>query len=109
MVGREHAPKVVVLGISLPEIGCNEIATRLREEACSNDAAIIAVSGYGEEQSRIRSREAGFDHHRVKPFDFEEVLSVTVQEELLRPALTNIGGEQSAAEERGAPHGTVIA
>ena len=53
-----------------------EVAARLRREECCKDAVIIAVSGYGEEQARDRSEEAGFDHHLVKPVNFEKLLSV---------------------------------
>ena len=37
---------------------------------------IIAVTGYGQEQDRDRSREAGFDHHLVKPVDYDELLTL---------------------------------
>ncbi|HMF36320.1 MAG TPA: hypothetical protein VKF17_06755, partial [Isosphaeraceae bacterium] len=46
-----------------------QVATRLRQEQGSQDAVIIAVTGYGQEDDRCRSREAGFDHHLVKPID----------------------------------------
>ena len=53
-----------------------EVAARLRREECCKDAVIIAVSGYGQEEDRRRSSEAGFDHHLVKPVDFETLLAV---------------------------------
>ena len=61
-----------------------EVATRLRREDCCKDAAIIAVSGYGEEHARGRSSEAGFDHHLVKPVIFETLLAV-MERDGLRP------------------------
>ena len=48
-----------------------EVAARLRREECCKDAVIIAVSGYGQEEDRRRSKEAGFDHHLVKPVDHD--------------------------------------
>jgi CheY-like chemotaxis protein len=37
---------------------------------------IVAVSGYGEERAQARSREAGFDHHLVKPIDFDSLVTL---------------------------------
>jgi hypothetical protein len=44
-----------------------EVARRLREEAGLRDVLIVAVTGYGREQDRARSVEAGIDHYLVKP------------------------------------------
>ena len=46
------------------------------EEECCKDAVIIAVSGYGQEEARRRSREAGFDHHLVKPVDYDRLVAL---------------------------------
>ena len=73
---REHEPEVVLLDIGLPGMDGYEVAAQLRREECCKEAVIIAVSGYGEEQARSRSREAGFDHHLVKPVNFETLLAV---------------------------------
>jgi CheY-like chemotaxis protein len=48
----------------------------LREEDCCRDALIVAVSGYGQEEDRRRSHEAGFDQHLVKPVDDDALMSV---------------------------------
>ena len=53
-----------------------EVASQLRQEECCKDAVIIAVSGYGQEEDRRRSQEAGFDHHLVKPLDHDALLSL---------------------------------
>jgi two-component system CheB/CheR fusion protein len=50
-----------------------EVARRLRAEPSCRETMIIAISGYGQEDDRRRSREAGFDHHLVKPVNFEQV------------------------------------
>jgi CheY-like chemotaxis protein len=73
---REHEPEVVFLDIGLPEMDGYEVATRLRQEEATRRAVIIAVSGYGEDQARNRSDQAEFDHHMVKPVDFETLLAV---------------------------------
>ena len=74
-VAREHRPEVVLLDIGLPGMDGYEVAARLRREECCKDAVIIAVSGYGEEEARRRSKESGFDHHLVKPVDVDAILS----------------------------------
>ena len=43
---------------------------------CCADSVIIAVTGYGQPEDRQQSMEAGFDHHLVKPVDFEELKSL---------------------------------
>ena len=53
-----------------------EVAAKLRCEDCCRDAVIIAISGYGQEEDRRRSREAGFDHHLVKPVDAKVLVSI---------------------------------
>jgi CheY-like chemotaxis protein len=73
---REQEPEAVVLDIGLPGMDGYAVATQLRREECCKEALIIAVSGYGEEQARQRSSEAGFDHHLVKPVNFETLLAV---------------------------------
>ena len=52
---------------------------RSGEEPRCKAAVIIAVSGYGQEDDRRRSREAGFDHHLVKPVDFDRLVSLMAQ------------------------------
>ena len=48
---------------------------RLLEEICP-EARIIAVSGYGDDEARRRTKDAGFDHHFVKPVDFDALISL---------------------------------
>ena len=74
-VARDLGPEVVILDIGLPGMDGYEVAVRLRREAGCGAAIIIAVSGYGEDQAMRRSEEAGFDHHLVKPVDFDALLA----------------------------------
>jgi CheY-like chemotaxis protein len=53
-----------------------EVAALLRREEGGKGALIIAVSGYVEEQDRRRSGETGFDHHLVKPVNFDTLLTM---------------------------------
>jgi CheY-like chemotaxis protein len=64
-------PEFVLLDIGLPGMDGYEVAARLRQEASCKETVIIAISGYGRSEDQQRSREAGIDHHLVKPIDHE--------------------------------------
>lgn len=66
---RTHHPEVVLLDIGMPEMDGYEVARRARQRPEGRDALLIALTGWGQEEDRRRSREAGFDHHLVKPLD----------------------------------------
>jgi PAS domain S-box-containing protein len=66
---RIHHPAVVLLDIGMPEMDGYEVARRARLRPEGRDAMLIALTGWGQEEDRRRSREAGFDHHMVKPLD----------------------------------------
>jgi CheY-like chemotaxis protein len=66
---REFHPEVVLCDIGLPEMDGFEVATRLRRDPRTASVQLIAVTGYGQEEDRLRSRAAGFDLHLTKPVD----------------------------------------
>lgn len=66
-------PDVVLLDIGLPGMSGHEVARRLREQAQLGHVVLIAVTGWGQDEDRRRSQEAGFDHHLVKPVHPEEL------------------------------------
>ncbi len=68
-------PSVMLLDIGLPGMDGYEVCRRLRQQGFS-DARIIAVTGYGQERDRQRSREAGFDSHTIKPVDPSELMKL---------------------------------
>jgi CheY-like chemotaxis protein len=68
---RTFRPEFVLLDIGLPGMDGYQVASALREEVLGKDCVIIAISGYGQEEDRRRSLAAGFDHHLVKPVDFD--------------------------------------
>ena len=70
-LARSFRPEVVLLDIGLPGMSGYEVVRAFRELPELHGLRLIAVSGYGQEADRIRSREAGFEHHFVKPVDFE--------------------------------------
>jgi CheY-like chemotaxis protein len=73
---RTFRPDFVLLDIGLPGMNGYQVATALRGDEVLKDAVIIAVSGYGQEEDRRRSRAAGFDHHLVKPLDINSLISL---------------------------------
>ncbi len=75
----EDKPEVVLLDIGLPGMDGYEVARQLRAGPASADLFIVAITGYGQEEDRRRSREAGFDFHLVKPIDIRELEQVIAQ------------------------------
>src|SRR5438876_1018968 len=62
-------PDAVLLDIGLPRMNGYEVAERIRSDSQNRDILIVAVSGYGQQEHRLRSKQAGFDQHVVKPID----------------------------------------
>ena len=62
-------PHVVLLDIGMPGMDGYEVARRLREVARRDRVTLVALTGWGQDEDRRRVREAGFDHHLVKPVD----------------------------------------
>jgi CheY-like chemotaxis protein len=60
---------VVLLDIGMPGMDGYEVARRVRENPDFHNLTLIALSGWGQEEDRHRSRDAGIDHHLVKPVD----------------------------------------
>ena len=70
-------PDLVILDIGLPGMSGYVVAEKLRQDLHYQDTLIIAVTGYGQERDRERSRQAGIDHHLVKPVDYETLAILT--------------------------------
>jgi CheY-like chemotaxis protein len=70
---RAFRPDVILLDIGLPQLNGYETARRIREQPWGKDIFLIAVTGFGQEEDRRRSLEAGFDYHMVKPVNFVEL------------------------------------
>jgi len=73
---RETAPQVCLLDIGLPDMDGAELARRLRAMPETAHAMLVAVTGYGQESDRARTRDAGFDHHLVKPLDLDKLHAI---------------------------------
>ena len=74
---RAHNPKIVLLDIGLPGMDGYEVASMLRHDGCCREATFIAISGYGQdEESYFGQKDAGFEHHLVKPIDHDMLLAL---------------------------------
>jgi CheY-like chemotaxis protein len=62
-------PDAVVLDIGMPGMDGNEVARAIRAEAHHDGVRLIALTGWGQEGDRERTRASGFDHHLTKPVD----------------------------------------
>jgi CheY-like chemotaxis protein len=63
-------PDVVLLDIGLPGMDGYEVAQKMRELPGLRDIRLVAVTGYGRSDDRIRARDAGFDDHLTKPVEY---------------------------------------
>jgi CheY-like chemotaxis protein len=68
-VGKEFRPELVLLDIGLPGMDGYEVARRMREMPETKDSLLVAQTGWGQEEDRRRSKDAGFHHHLVKPLE----------------------------------------
>ncbi|MBX6312410.1 MAG: response regulator [Isosphaeraceae bacterium] len=73
---RAYRPEVVLLDIGLPHLDGYQVAAALRREEGLRSTRIIAISGYGQEEDRRRSKAAGCDHHLIKPIDYNALLAL---------------------------------
>jgi CheY-like chemotaxis protein len=68
-LAEEYQPEVVLLDLGLPGMDGWEVARRLRHVEGMAEALVVAVTGYGRDEDRRRSHEAGCDYHLLKPVD----------------------------------------
>jgi len=73
---RSMRPDVIVLDIGLPLADGYDVCRTVRNEPWGKDIIIIALTGWGQEEDRIRSKEAGFDAHMVKPVDPADLINL---------------------------------
>ena len=62
-------PDVVLLDIGLPKMNGYEAARAIRQKPKGDNMVLIAVTGWGQDEDKRKSEEAGFDRHMVKPVD----------------------------------------
>lgn len=69
-------PEVVFLDIGMPKMNGYDVAQRMRGQAWGKGAMLVALTGWGQDEDRRRSREAGFDEHLVKPVDLTRLAAL---------------------------------
>ena len=62
-------PEIVLLDIGLPKLNGYDVARRIRQQPWGRDVLLIALTGWGKDEDRRLSPEAGFNFHLVKPVD----------------------------------------
>ncbi len=73
---REWLPDFILLDVGLPGMDGFQVASLLRQNEDTRHAVIIAISGYGLEEDRLGSQQAGFDHYLIKPIDTDELAKI---------------------------------
>jgi signal transduction histidine kinase/ActR/RegA family two-component response regulator len=79
-------PEIAVLDLGMPHLNGFDLARLLRAEPALRDTYLIALSGWGMEEDRARSRDAGMDHHLTKPVTLRDV------EDALLKSIVAMGG-----------------
>ncbi len=72
----EIRPDLILLDIGMPNLNGYETCRRIREQSWGKEIVIVALTGLGQDDDRLKSRESGFDMHLVKPVDPELLLTV---------------------------------
>jgi CheY-like chemotaxis protein len=72
---RSH-PDVIVLDLAMPELNGYDAARKIRQESWGKDVVLIALTGWGQQRDRHRTKEAGFDAHLTKPVKYEAILEL---------------------------------
>jgi PAS domain S-box-containing protein len=69
-------PDLMLLDIGMPGVDGYEVARRVREQAGSDEIKLIALTGWGQEKDLELARDAGFDHHLLKPLDLQALSEI---------------------------------
>ena len=72
-MARHSIPQIVFLDIGLKGMDGYRTAAALRQLPGGRQMRLVAISGYGDDKSRLRSEQAGFDHYLVKPITYEQL------------------------------------
>ena len=72
----DFAPDVVFLDVGMPGLSGYDLARLLRGQPGGEELLLVAVTGWGQPEDRRRTRDAGFDHHLVKPPELGSVRDI---------------------------------
>jgi CheY-like chemotaxis protein len=100
---KKARPDIAVIDVGLPGLNGYDIARRFRAEPGSGAVMLVALTGYGTPEARERSRQAGFDHHLIKPVNVEAL------EEIMRGQAPRDAGAGCGASHAGVMSGVPAA
>ncbi|HEX4824921.1 MAG TPA: PAS domain S-box protein [Candidatus Polarisedimenticolaceae bacterium] len=80
----EFRPHVVLLDIGLPKLNGFEACRRIRSESWGRGMTVVALTGWGQEADRRKSKAAGFDYHMVKPVDYVVLMKILAERDALK-------------------------
>lgn len=75
-VAAEFQPNIVLMDLGMPKMNGYEAASRIRQAPWGKTLVLVALTGWGQDEDKRRTREAGFDQHLVKPADPTALLQV---------------------------------
>ena len=90
----EFLPDVVLMDIAMPRLDGYQAAKRIRQQPWGKHMILIALTGWGQQQDRRRTQEAGFDAHLTKPVNYDAIMTL----------LTNLTNSASVAASQSLPH-----
>jgi CheY-like chemotaxis protein len=79
-LAEEFRPDIVILDLGMPKVDGYETARQIRQEPWGKEMILAALTGWGQEEVKRRTKEAGFDHHFVKPVEPEEIQMLLIDE-----------------------------
>jgi CheY-like chemotaxis protein len=82
------------MDIAMPRLDGYQAAKRIRQQPWGKHMILIALTGWGQQQDRRRTQEAGFDAHLTKPVNYDAIMTL----------LTNLTNSASVAASQSLPH-----
>jgi DNA-binding response OmpR family regulator len=76
VAAEKFRPEVVLLDIGMPKLSGCDACRRIRRQPWGKGMHLVALTGWGQEDDRRRTEEAGFDRHMVKPVDLAELMEL---------------------------------
>ena len=84
----DFQPQMILLDIGMPGLDGYEVAARIRADPEHRGVTLVALTGWGQEEDRRRSRQAGFDYHLIKPTDLDALRALII-------STTNVAGAKT--------------
>jgi len=71
-----YEPEIVLLDLGMPGLNGYEVAQRIREDPAQRPVMLVALTGWGQPEDRVRSKACGIDHHLVKPVEIDQLAEI---------------------------------